>query len=368
MQFPARDLTNQYISSSYQDVTQNYYDSPSTTWYFLDGYGNVLFSLPSASYGNDVITIDQTASYAQISNIALIAEVALLADTASIAGFADFSLSSSWASSSISASWAPGSSGGGTTLYTASTYQITSSWAQQAILSIAANFADYAQYAETASLAQLAIAANFADYAQYAETSSVTTSASFANFATSASWAPAAGLIPGGTYPITASWAVNTVNGGGGGSSTSSSWASASLSSSYANTASYAFTSSYETNIIISSSFSQTASYLNGWTFDNITTTIPVTQSNVVISQRFTGSFTSVHCDYDVSSGSSARAGELFGRWLGGNVVYSDYSTVDFGDTDEVTMSIVLNGNTVEITANAGININWQVKVLARYL
>ena len=195
MQFPARDLTQQYISSSYQDVTQNYFDIPSTTWYFLDGYGNVLFSLPSASYGNDVITVDQTASYAYIAN-------------------------------------------------TASFLIGTASWAYEAVLAIAANFADYAQYSETCSLSQLAIAANFADYAQYAETASI---------ATSASWAPAAGLTPGGTYPITTSWAINTVNGGGGSSTSSfaisSSVASQSLSASYAITSSYSLITNLYFNI-----------------------------------------------------------------------------------------------------------------------
>ena len=60
MTFPLRDFTNQYISSSYQDVLQQY--TPSDTFYVLDGYGNVVFSLPSSSIGEMLIAANMTAS------------------------------------------------------------------------------------------------------------------------------------------------------------------------------------------------------------------------------------------------------------------------------------------------------------------
>ena len=66
MQFPTRDLTEQFISQSYQDVVQNYI--PSDILYFLDGYGNVLFSVPSDSIGQTVITSDVTASMTVLSS------------------------------------------------------------------------------------------------------------------------------------------------------------------------------------------------------------------------------------------------------------------------------------------------------------
>jgi hypothetical protein len=53
--FPSRDFTNQYISRSYQDVVQQYIDGGPTD-YLLDGYGNVIFSFDSASYGAKLIT------------------------------------------------------------------------------------------------------------------------------------------------------------------------------------------------------------------------------------------------------------------------------------------------------------------------
>jgi len=60
MRFPSRDLTDQYISSSYQDVLQQY--MPSDYLYVLDGYGNVVFGIPSASFGNTLVTSDITSS------------------------------------------------------------------------------------------------------------------------------------------------------------------------------------------------------------------------------------------------------------------------------------------------------------------
>lgn len=92
IQFPSRDLTSKYVSSSYQDVVQRF-DTGSTE-YLLDGLGFAILSIPSASLGNNVITSDQTASYANISTLAIVADVALIADTAS------FALTSSFLSSS----------------------------------------------------------------------------------------------------------------------------------------------------------------------------------------------------------------------------------------------------------------------------
>lgn len=99
MQFPERDLTNQYISMSYQDIVQRYSAAGSTT-YILDGIGDVIVSVPTASVGGVLVTQDQTvtsASYSNISSLSYVSDVALLADTASLA---DNAISSSFASTS----------------------------------------------------------------------------------------------------------------------------------------------------------------------------------------------------------------------------------------------------------------------------
>ena len=115
LSFPSRDLTNQYISRSYQEVVQNYAPGAGDpNEYFLDGLGNVVLVVPTASKIEVVITSDVTssmsvlsASYAEHSNTSYISDVSIIAETSSIAANADFSTSSSWASQSLSASWAP---------------------------------------------------------------------------------------------------------------------------------------------------------------------------------------------------------------------------------------------------------------------
>ena len=184
-QFPQRDLTNQYISTSYQDVVQRYLSA--SVDYLLDGLGYVILGIPTASVGNLILTQDQTAS---------------------------------WAYNAVSASWAPGGTGN----------SISSSWASASFVATSASYAsastlsliaDVALLADTASVAYQSDSSSFSVYAlssgtsissSWASASLTTTSASFATHALSASWAP-----------------DQTV------SVNSASWASASISASYLN-------------------------------------------------------------------------------------------------------------------------------------
>jgi hypothetical protein len=60
MDFPSRNLTNQYISLSYQDVVQRYTPGATdTASYFLDGLGSVIAYIPTSSLGQQLVTIDQ---------------------------------------------------------------------------------------------------------------------------------------------------------------------------------------------------------------------------------------------------------------------------------------------------------------------
>lgn len=89
MRFPNRDFTDQYISSSYQDVLQKYSNTSSLV-YILDGYGNVVYGLVTSSVGDVLITSNMTSSMTVLS-----------------ASFSQviFQQSASFASSSISASY-----------------------------------------------------------------------------------------------------------------------------------------------------------------------------------------------------------------------------------------------------------------------
>jgi len=206
MRFINRDFTNQFISSSYQDVLQQYIPTGSTL-FVLDGIGNVVFSIPSASYGYGIITSDQTSSIIVASASYVVS--ASYAATSSWTINSINSISSSWSSESVSSSYSLTSSyalnAATSSLTTGSTYPITSSWA------------------ETASYSIYSISSSFATSASYEiiyETSS--------------------------SYAETSSWAIDSI------SSISASWASSSLSSSYSETSKTSSYTVYSSTTIIS--------------------------------------------------------------------------------------------------------------------
>lgn len=57
MQFPQRDLTNQFISTSYQDVVQRF--STGSIDYLLDGYGFTILGVLTSSINSLIVTQDQ---------------------------------------------------------------------------------------------------------------------------------------------------------------------------------------------------------------------------------------------------------------------------------------------------------------------
>lgn len=297
MRFPARDLTDQYISSSYQDVLQQYHTTGSSL-YVLDGYGNVVFGIPSSSLGNSVITSDVTssmtvlsASYSQIIDINVYKE------------------SSSFASSSISSSYADSAS-----------YSLTSAYADSAGTAV------YSEYAGTASLSAESISSSYSETASYVNPSSIIhnellglqggigsdyyhlSSASLvqinsgtSSYSLTASYAlNAAGgtlLATGSSYPITASWAIN--------------WNSSSVVSlintkqnNIATGSTVPFTSSWATNVINDN---------NTW----LTTgsTYPITSSWAI-----TSSF-AISASWAPTSGSIGSV-ELYGTFDGGTPDY----------------------------------------------
>ena len=287
--FPSRDLSNQYVSQSYQDVLQKHQSGSNV--YVLDALGNEITHLNTSSVGNQLMTTDMpviSASYSQTASLAITYEniitnvyqvsssFAIISLYASASGFADdaahalvadyavntitssFANSASYAFSSnnaISSSWAltasyfddidltvPSSSWASASI--SSSFATTSSWALTA-----SYFNDIDLSATSASWASASISASYAlssSYAAIATTASAATSITFipttASFATTASWA------------LTASY-FNDLDL----SAVSASWASASISSSYALSSSYTTTASYATT----SSWALTASYFN---------------------------------------------------------------------------------------------------------
>ena len=175
-------FASQSLSSSFAQQTISSSFSQQT---ISASYAPTLTSF-SASVSNAIYSASLTATSASWASQSLSASFAQQTISASFApqvtavvssSFASQSLSSSYAvsaSNAISASWAPSSGGSGTTLFTASTYQITASWATNVVNG--ASFNGTSSIFGTASWAQNAVSASYAPSTPSA-------------FATSASWA-----------------------------------------------------------------------------------------------------------------------------------------------------------------------------------
>ena len=324
MQFPFRDLTNQYISLSYQSVVQAY--TQGTASYLLDGMGNVILFLQTSSLGQEVITADQPVPFAITASYAM--------------------NGGSGGGSTVSCSWASHSRVADTASYAVSYSAIT-----HALIADRAYSADTADIAETSSYTLMignaisASHANISDGAYLAATALHADTASFTFFtdlaanAASADYAETASVA---FTAISASWAPSSE----GGNSESSSWASASISASYANV----------------------ADSLNGWNFTNTSSNVNVLSSDVPVVDISTGSYSAAFFDYVALSGSNTRAGIVFGSWVNGLINYTEVSNVDIGDTSKVTMSLALNGGNVQLLANVSDTTPWSIKALGRYL
>lgn len=270
MRFPLRDFTNQYISSSYQDVLQQYF--PTDTFYVLDGYGNVIFTLPSSSVGQMVMTLDVTSSMT----------VATASYVKTSSYFNVLIQSSSFASSSVSSSYALNSTFSDSALY--SEFSGTSSLAADAISSSYTISSSYAPFVQTyqintisSSWASSSLSSSYSNKsltASYAlnvgQSGTTLETGSFypitSSWAISASWSPGSGISDTSSYSTFALTASYVINGGGGSGTTlitgsfypiTSSWSQYALTASYVNvipsgsteSASYALTASYAANI-----------------------------------------------------------------------------------------------------------------------
>ena len=215
-QFPQRDLTNQFISTSYQDVVQRYATTGSNT-YLLDGLGYVIIGVPNTSIGNNVVTQDVpasssiSASYSNVSDASTISISSSYSLDSEYSNTASISIISQYSLQAYTASYILGNEVDGPV--------ISSSYA------LSASYVPVISVNPSSSWASSSISSSYALSASYVPVISVNPSSSWASSSISSS------------YSLTASYALN---GSGDGSSTSSSWASSSISSSYSLTASYA--------------------------------------------------------------------------------------------------------------------------------
>jgi hypothetical protein len=248
-------LTGTKMSTTYtrlvQYVSGSFYDGVGTL--IPTQSGSIITGVSSITSSNDNIQVNQSTGNVVVtlaSNINVTASLALSSSTsvnsisssyalttpsASNALTASYIESVQSASYAVSASYAPGN--GGTSLVTGSTYPITSSWALNVIS---------ASYALTTPSASNALTASYTEFVQSA------------SYAVSASYAPNGGgttLVTGSTYPITSSWALNTISASYALTTPSASTSLTAISSSTSNSSSYAL-------------ISATASYIDANTLD----------------------------------------------------------------------------------------------------
>jgi len=325
MQFPFRDLTSQYVSSSYEDLVQVY--TLGTASYFLDGLGNAIAFISTASIGQQILTADQPAPFAITASYAM-------------------NGGSGGGTSSISASYAITASYAVTYSYVTHT-----TYADLTGHAYIADSADVCDFAETASylLGNVATAesASYSLYALYSGTASLAFESIFsdtASLAAYSNYAGSASYVFTASNAITASMAINTIS------------------------ASHALIADVSLNVPPTASYAFTASNLIGWNFTNTSSNVNVLSSDVPVVEISTGSYNAAFFDYVALSGSNTRAGIVFGSWVNGLINYTEVSSVDIGDTSKVTMSLALNGGNVQLLANVSDTTPWTVKALGRYL
>jgi hypothetical protein len=114
--------------------------------------------------------------------------------------------------------------------------------------------------------------------------------------------------------------------------------------------------------------FSGPIIYDNAVLLDYGSTSTPVVSTNYAVLQNLTGSYNSAFFDYFASSGSNFRAGTVIAGWSGSSINYTEYSTTDVGNTNELSMSVDLSGSFVRLLTRVSTTINWNIKSTGRYL
>jgi hypothetical protein len=126
-------------------------------------------------------------------------------------------------------------------------------------------------------------------------------------------------------------------------------------------TASYAATSSYATNLTVANTLT-----LDATLTDYASITSSIVGSNNLFSPN-TGSYTSAFFKYTATSGSNTRAGEVISAWNGSTTTYTDFSTVDIGNTSAVTTSISIVTGQVQFNIQTN-SSGWRIKSIGTFM
>ena len=83
------------------------------------------------------------------------------------------------------------------------------------------------------------------------------------------------------------------------------------------------------------------------------------------IAQVSKGTYTAAFFDYVIKNGTNVRAGTVYACHDGTNVEFTETSTVDLGDTSDVTLAVDISGTDMRLRATTTSN-DWSVKSLVR--
>jgi len=106
---------------------------------------------------------------------------------------------------------------------------------------------------------------------------------------------------------------------------------------------------------------------LVNWYFDRGVGTVNATGDDTAIMSVSTGSFKAAFYDYTANDGTNMRIGKVICGWIGTNIIDTDTTTNDFGDTSALTMSANVNGGNVQLVGNSTAG-TWTVNAVAKYV
>ena len=139
---------------------------------------------------------------------------------------------------------------------------------------------------------------------------------------------------------------------------TTASYALTATSASYALNAS---TASYSTNLTVSNTLTFAATLT-----DYATVNSSIVGSNNLFTQN-TGSYTSAFFKYTVANGGNTRAGEVIAAWNGTTTTITDFSTVDIGNTNDVTASVSIVSGQVQFNMQTN-SSGWRIKSIGTFM
>ena len=92
---------------------------------------------------------------------------------------------------------------------------------------------------------------------------------------------------------------------------------------------------------------------------------VTIGTSNTTIYNMLTSSYDGMFVEYMIKSGSNGRAGTIMSMWSGSATVFSDVSTIDFGNTTGVVFNTIISGQNMVLTGSASVG-SWTGKFIIR--